>query len=51
MKREEAQKLRHGLYKIHWKSSGTSLAALATPTDGAAPPRRSGERDATGGRE
>lgn len=37
MKKADVQKLQHGLYKVHWKSSeggGTSLASVGSLYDG-----------------
>lgn len=34
MTREEVQTLRHGLYIIHWKSGGISLAAVGSKSNG-----------------
>ena len=34
MTRVEARKLAHGLYKIHWKRGGTSLASVGSRFDG-----------------
>jgi hypothetical protein len=50
---ETVTKERRDFGKIYFseESARAALAALATPTDGAAPPRRSGDGDATGGRE
>jgi hypothetical protein len=34
MKTEDVQKLHHGLYKIYWKTGGTSLAAVGSRPNG-----------------
>ncbi len=34
MKREKVQKLHHGLYKVWWKSGGSSLAAVGSTITG-----------------
>lgn len=36
MKKKEAAKLAIGLYRIHWKSGGSSLAAVGHLVDGEA---------------
>ena len=35
MKRAEVQKLKHGLYRVWWKSGGNSLAAVGSFANGA----------------
>lgn len=34
MTRNEVQQLKHGLYVIHWKSGGASLAAVGSKENG-----------------
>lgn len=34
MTKEEVKKLNHGLYKVYWKSGGSSLAAVGSLHDG-----------------
>ena len=35
MKKKDVQELKHGLYRIHWKSGGSSLASVGSMPDGA----------------
>jgi hypothetical protein len=34
MKKSDVQKLPHGLYRLYWKSGGTSLAAVGSMPNG-----------------
>jgi len=34
MTKEEAQGVEHGLYRIHWKDGGTSLASVGSDASG-----------------
>ncbi len=36
MRRSEADKLRHGVYRLFWKGGGSSVAAVGSLHDGAA---------------
>lgn len=34
MTKREAKKLQHGIYRIHWKMGGSSLASLGSKSNG-----------------
>ena len=34
MKKQDVKKLEHGLYRLHWKSGGSSLASVGSTTSG-----------------